>query len=92
MKVIETFDQDPGDWQDYDVLLSTFEASLSDTVDSVTSSCDSGITFTAAILANNIVKFWAGYGTSGQTYYVTITLYSAGLRVKRFRVAVKVKE
>ena len=92
--ILETFEKQPGDTQDYDISFVEWLSALSDTAVSHTCTADAGITLVSSSLSTGVVKVWLSGGVSGVKYKVTATITTATAtpRVKEAEIMIKVKE
>lgn len=95
MAVLEKFEKQPADVQDFDADYTDYIEAMGETVGAAhtaVATAESGITVDSYTITNGIVKVWLSGGTDGETYKVTVTLTTAGSRVKEAEFRVKVKE
>ncbi len=92
MPILQKFTKRPGDKQDYDVLFVDWLAALSDTAASVSAEADPGITLLSAAVNEGVVKVWTMGGQDGASYKITITLTTAGGRIKQTEIVIRVKK
>ena len=92
MPILETFQKQPADVQDYDIDFTKWLAGFSDTGMSLVVQVDTGITLTSQEFANGVAKVWLSGGSSGTSYKVTARLSTVGGRVKEVEIRIKVKE
>ena len=92
---LDKFTKQPGDRQDYDISFVDWLAGLGDTAPGPTGldvSVDAGITMINSFLADGVAKVWLQGGLNGASYKVTVTLTTAGGRIKEAEIIVRVKE
>ena len=92
IEVLETFEKQPNDVQDYDINYTRYLRGLSDTPQSFEVVAPSGITLMASSLTGNVVKVWLSGGTAGTKYKITVRLTTTGGRVKEAEITIHVKE
>ena len=102
MSILEKFEKQPADVQDFDIDYTEWLAALSDSApgpgtpvpgpNCLVVTADTGITLVAYVLVNGVVKVWTSGGTNGKTYKITATVTTHGNRVKQAEIKVKVKE
>lgn len=95
MAVLEKFEKQPADVQDYDCDFTEYIESMNETVGAAhtaVATAETGITVESYAIVAGVVKVWLSGGTDGETYKVTVTLTTAGTRVKQAEFNVKVKE
>lgn len=104
---IGTFTKQPAEILDFDIDYSEFFDALGgDTISGMptaaVTAASSGVVADLTLgpgslpevdlVSNQIAKVWVGAGISGATYKVTVTMTSAGGRVKEADVTVRVRE
>ncbi len=92
MPILETFQKQPADVQDYDIDFTKWLRVFADTGLSVFVAVEPGITLNSQEFANGVVKVWLSGGVSGTAYKVTARLTTVGGRVKEVEIRIKVKE
>lgn len=92
IEVLETFEKQPNDVQDYDINYTRYLRGLSDTPQSFEVVVPTGITLVASSLTGNVVKVWLSGGTAGAKYKITTRLTTVGGRVKEAEITIHVKE
>lgn len=92
MAILAKFVKQPLEVQDYDVSFVDWLAAFPDTATSHTVSADTGITLGTTSLTDGIVKVWLSGGTDGVAYKVTVSIVTAGNRVKEDEIIIKIKE
>lgn len=96
MAILERFEKQPNDVQDYDVDFTDYIESMGELVGSAhtvaAESDDVDLSIDSATITAGVAKVWTSGGTDGVTYKITTTLTTAGGRVKEVEFKVKVKE
>lgn len=92
MAILEKFEKQPADVQDFDISYVDWLADMADTAVSSVVTTDPGIVLDSHSLTNGVVKVWLSGGTSGVSYKVTATLTTTAGRVKQSEIVVKVRE
>lgn len=92
MAILETYEKQPREVQDYDITFEEYLAALDDTGASHTAEAPEGITLLSSTLIDGVVKVWLSGGTSGQKYKITVILTTTGGRTREGEIIVKVKE
>ena len=92
------FIKQPADVQDYDIDYSPWLTKLGDTIQSFTAvaeaidGAESPPVLDESVLVGNRVKVWMTGGVDGAAAKVTVTVTTAGGRVKQHEIVLKVKE
>jgi hypothetical protein len=92
MPILETFQKQPADVQDYDIDFTEWLAGFSDIGLSLAVQADTGITVVSSEFANGVAKVWLSGGTTGMTYKITARMTTTGGRVKEVEIRIRVKE
>jgi hypothetical protein len=93
MGILERFDKQPDEVQDYDIDFGEYLTSMNDFAQSYVCVADAGITIASSLLlTGGVVKVFLSGGTDGNNYKVTTTLTTLGGRVKQAEIIIKVKE
>jgi len=92
MPILDKFEKQPADIQDYDISFVEWLTGYADTGESQVTTVDTGITLLASNLIDGVVKVWLSGGVTGTSYKVTTTLTTDGGRVKQAEIVIKVKE
>ena len=92
--ILATYDKQPGETMDYDIIYTDFFSTRSDTPASVTGTVDAGITLVSTTLnvGTKTVKCTLLGGTSNVTYKVTVRLTTSGGIIKEDEIRIRVKE
>lgn len=86
-----TFNKQPADIQDYDINWNQWLTGMSDTAVSYTIVSDPGIAILSSTLSAGVIKVWISGGVDGGSYIVTLTLTTAGGRVKQHEFAINIR-
>lgn len=92
MPILETFQKQPADVQDYDIDFSEYLSALTDTAASAVVEAEPGITVVNHLIIGTRVKVWLSGGTSGVRYKVTVRLTTTGGRTKEVEIRLVVRE
>lgn len=94
MQVLEKFIKQPADVQDYDIDYTEFLSAFADSPSSIPAvvAADEGITVRYAVLVSGTIKVWLADGVDGMSYKVSVTLTTAGGRVRQTEFSLRVKE
>lgn len=92
MALLDTFEKQPAEIQDYDVDFSPWLQRLGDAAVSHNVSAPAGITVASSTLQDGRVKVWLREGIHGSNYKVTIRIGTAAGRVKEAEIAIRVRE
>lgn len=92
MPILETFQKQPADVQDYDIDFTEWLAGFGDIGLSLVVQADTGITVVSQEFANGVAKVWLSGGTTGMTYKITARVTTTGGRVKEVEIRIRVKE
>lgn len=92
MALLETFEKQPSEIQDYDVDYSPWLKALGDAAVSHQVTVPAGITLVASTLEGSRVKVWLRDGTHGGNYKITTKVSTAAGRVKEAEIAIRVRE
>lgn len=91
MSYLRRYIKHPAETIDYDLDFSSWLAARSDTVSTFTVSADTGVTIASTVEAGGVVRGFISGGTSGRAYEVAASINTAGGRVKRGRILVRVR-
>jgi hypothetical protein len=92
--ILETWQKEPGEKQDYDVDFTKYIRSMGETVGaahSLSVSADTGITVTASSITDGVAKIWLQGGTDGEDYQVTAIVTTAGGRIHHGHILIQVR-
>lgn len=95
LEVLATWEKQPGDRQDYDIEFGEWLASIDDAPaasNPVQVSAPAGINLISSNLIGTAVKLWVDGGTNKTRYKFTITMTTAGGRVKEAEIIIHVRE
>ena len=93
MSILETYEKQPDEVQDYDIGVLDWLTANADSLASFVVTTDVGITQpTIASYGSDAIKIWVAGGVDGETYKVTCTISTVGGRVKQVELKIKVKE
>ena len=87
-----TWRKQPADAQDYDISYVEYLTELADTATGVVVTAEDGINILGYSLTAGVVKVLLNGGADGMKYKVTITLATAGSRIKQAEFKIRVKE
>lgn len=93
IEALATIEKQPDERQDYDVDFADWLAELDDTASSAAVEVTpAGIDLVAHSLDDSVVKVWLAGGVNRVRYKVTVTLTTAGARIKEAEFYVYVRE
>lgn len=92
MAILQRYEKQPAEVQDYDIDFSAYLTFHADTAVSHVVIVDPGITLMSSTLNAGVVKVWLSGGASKTSYKVTARLTTTGGRVKEAEIVVRVKE
>lgn len=91
LEILDTFEKQPGERQDYQIEFEDWLRRLDDTPVSATVAVSPGINLISHELKGTAVKVWMEGGESGKRYKVTATMTTAGGRIKEAEIVIYVK-
>lgn len=95
LTILETWEKQPGERQDYDIEFGEWLSRLGDSPaasNPVSVTATPGITVVSYQLIGTFVKVWLEGGDAGKRYKVTATMTTQGGRIKQGEIAINVKE
>lgn len=92
MAILAVFSKQTHEVQDYDVDFTPYLTEHVDTPVSYTVEAETGITIDSHSRTGNVVKVWVSGGVDGSTYKITVTMTTAGGRVREADVKVKFRD
>ncbi len=95
LEVLQTWDKQPGETQDYDIDFTEWLDRLRDTPaasNPVVWTIDPGINVLSTSLTGGRAKVWLSGGQDRKRYRVTATMTTAGGRIKQAEIRINVKE
>jgi hypothetical protein len=89
---IDTFDKQPLEVQDYDMMFGDYLTLMQDTpLSHVVDPPPAGINLVASQIVGQNIKVWLSGGTSGQKYKITARMTTAGGRTKEHEILILVR-
>lgn len=92
MAILAVFSKQTHEVQDYDVDFTPYLTEHVDTPVSYTVVAEAGITIDSHSRTGNVIKVWVSGGENGVTYKITVTMTTAGGRVREADVKVKFRD
>lgn len=92
MAILAVFTKQTLETQDFDIDFTPYLTEHSDSPSSYTVGADAGITIDSHSRTGNVVKVWVSSGENGVTYKITVTMTTAGGRVREADVKVKFRD
>lgn len=91
--LVEKFEKQPADVQDYDIVFVDYLEPQADTIASFVVASTPGITIlTSVLVGTDTVKVWISGGVSGQKYKFTVLITTHGGRKHEADCELRVKE